>query len=87
MIKINREAEKRYRVAEVAKAVGLSEHAVSGYFNNRSISTKGGVTIEQVFDLCKGRRRGDINWDAVKQIRETLATRYGVEIIESNTDE
>lgn len=87
MIKIKAKQAKRYRVIDVAKALALSEGAVSGYFNNRGISTKAGLTIEQLYELCKGRRRGDIRWNDVKEIREELLTRYGVEIIESNEDD
>ena len=86
MIKIRENNEKRYRVIDVAKACGLSEGAVSGYFNNRNVSTKPGLTIAQIYECCKARRRGDIRWNDVQEIRKVLFDRYGVEVIEANED-
>jgi len=75
--------EKRYRICEVAKAVGKTEGAVQGYYTNRDISTKQGVTLEQITAMVKGRTRGDgVRWDDVNEIRERLYEEKGIHIIE-----
>jgi len=78
--------EKRYRVVDVAKATGLSEGQVQGYFANRDISTKSGLTLEQIEVMALSAKRGPgINWDDVKEIRTRLDKERGVTIaVESN---
>ena len=89
MFKFNeKQADKKYRLIDVAKALGLSEGAVKGYFTNRKISTKSGLTLEQIYEVVKGNRRGSgIRWDEVKEIRRRLLERYGVEVVEENNKE
>ncbi len=86
MIKIReleKKPEKRYRVIDIAKATGLSEGQVTGFFSNRKVSVKSGLTIEQVEQVLRGARRGPgINWEDVKQIRERLKDERGLEIVE-----
>ena len=77
---------KTYRVIDVAKALGVSENSVYGYFNNRKVSVKNGVTIEQVAELATWRalskeRKTDIRWDEVAEMREILNEKYGIEIL------
>lgn len=86
MIKIRqveKKQETRYRVIDVAKATGLSEGQITGYFSNRKISTKAGLTIEQVEQVLRGARRGPgIYWDKVQEIRERLLAECGIEVVE-----
>lgn len=81
--KVEQKQEKRYRVIDIAKATGLSEGAVTGFFSNRKISTKSGLTIQQINQMLNGARRGPgINWDNVSEIRQELLEQCGIEITE-----
>ena len=76
---------KTYRVIDVAKALGVSENSVYGYFNNRKVSVKNGVTIEQVAECAthhalSKERKTEINWNEVAEMREILNEKYGLEI-------
>lgn len=86
MIKINKEKrkpEKRYRIVDAAKAIGLSENAVYGFFSNDNISVKNGITLAQIEAVCEGPRRGQgIRWEDVREIRDRLLDEYGTEITE-----
>ena len=74
--------EKKYKVTDVAQAIGRTEGSISGYFSNRGISTKNGITLDQIEELLYARTRGDgIHWDIVDEIRKRLAER-GYEIVE-----
>lgn len=67
---------KRYSVATVAQAIGRSEGSITGYFSNRGISTKGGITIEQIEEVLRAPIRGTIiDWDGVEEIWGTLVAR------------
>ena len=82
---------KRYSVATVAQAVGRSEGSISGYFSNRGISTKGGITIAQVDEYLQAPIRGAIiNWEKDEELRQRLRDEYGyedvAEISESDED-
>lgn len=71
--------EKRYRIIDVAKATGLSEGQVQGYFSNRDISTKAGLTLEQIEAMALSGKRGPgINWKDVQEIRTRLDQERGV---------
>ena len=73
--------EPRYRVVDVAKATGLSEGQVNGYFANRKVSTKNGLTLEQIELVALSSKRGPgIQWDAVKEIRTRLEKERGITI-------
>lgn len=75
--------EPRYQVPTVAQAIGLSEGAVSGYFNNRKISAREGLTLAQIVDVIEARRRGPgIDWTACNEIRKRLSEEYGYEMTE-----
>ena len=76
-------AEKRYRVPDVAKAIGLSEGQVSGFFNNRGETTKDGLTMDQIEEVCRSSSRTVIRWKTVEEIRSRLNDR-GIEIIEQD---
>lgn len=76
------QAERRYRVVDVAKATGLSEGQVSGYFNNRSMTTKDGLTLDQIEEVCRDAKRSVIRWKAVEEIRSRLLNERGIEIVE-----
>ena len=75
-------AERRYRVPEIAKATGLSEGQISGFFNNRSQTTKDGLTLEQIDEVCRSTKRSVIKWRVVDEIRNRLLNERGIEIIE-----
>lgn len=77
-------AERRYRVVDVAKATGFSEGQVSGYFNNRNLTTKDGLTLDQIEEVCRENRRSVIRWKAVDEIRSRLLAERGIEIIEKD---
>ena len=86
MIKVNIIPQKRYRVVDVATALGISQNSIYGFFNNDDISTKGGLTIEQIMALARyyanaKPRRTNIRWDMVREIRETLKD-FGIEIVD-----
>ena len=91
--KENTKSEK-FLVPDIAKALGRSEGSVTGYFTNRGISTKKGLTVEQVYEYVNyvifgpGSREGEytgIHWDRVARLRELLENRYHV-IIEEAED-
>lgn len=80
---LERKPEERYRVIDVAKATGLSEGQVMGYFSNRNISVKAGITIEQITQMIHGNKRGPgINWEKITEIRKRLLDESGIQIIE-----
>ena len=78
--------ERRYRVPEVAKALGLSEGAVNGYFANRNISAKNGLTLEQIELVATSPKRGGIKWDEVVEIRTRLENERGITIIQEDDE-
>lgn len=76
--------ERKYKVQVVSQTIGLSEGAITGYFSNKGISVKDGITAQQVIDVVNGRRRGDgIDWDAVEALTAELAS-LGYEIVDSD---
>ena len=77
-------AERRYRVPDVAKAIGLSEGQVSGFFNNRGETTKDGLTMDQIEEVCRNSSRTVIRWKTVEEIRNRLLNERGIEIIEQD---
>ena len=71
---------KRYSVATVAQAIGRSEGSISGYFSNKGISTKGGITLTQIDEYLQTPVRGTIiKWDLVEEIRIRLCEELGYE--------
>lgn len=89
MIKINitqKKPEKKYRVVDVAKALGISQNTIYGFFNNNDVSTRGGLTIEQIMALARyyanaKPRSTNVRWDIVREIRESLKD-FGIEIVD-----
>ena len=86
LIKIDKSgSERRYSVQVVSQAIGLSEGAISGYFNNQDISVSDGITAEQVIELVEYRSRGrkykDIDWDAVDSLIAELKN-LGYEVVD-----
>lgn len=89
MIKINvlnDEFKKRYRVVDVAKALGISQNSIYAFFNNMHVSTKGGLSINQIVGMAKyyaneKPRKTNIQWETVKEIRNVLKEEYGIEIL------
>lgn len=83
--------EPRYKVQEIAQAVGLSEGTIHGFFKNgnRKDSTKDGLTLEEIVQVLeRARTRGEgINWGVVKEIRERLFNEYGYCIEEFDFDQ
>lgn len=74
--------EKRYFVPEIARAIGLSEGTIRGYFRNgnrgrQPKSTKEGLTIEEIEEvLNRDRTRGDgLDFTMVEEIKKRLAER------------
>lgn len=91
LIKIDKSgSERRYSVQVVSQAIGLSEGAVSGYFNNQDISVADGITAEQVIELVDYRSRGrkykDIDWDAVDSLIAELKN-LGYEVVDVSEEE
>jgi hypothetical protein len=72
--------EKKYKVATVAQAIGRSEGSICGYFSNRGVATKGGITMDQIEAVLVSPARGNaIDWKEVGEIRKNLEER-GFEI-------
>ena len=48
LIKVKKtdDKERKYKVQVVSQAIGLSEGAITGYFSNKGISVKDGITAE-----------------------------------------
>lgn len=66
---------KKYSVAVISVVTGLSEDAIRGFFNNRGVTTKGGLDIEQILGLLKGNRRNrkkPIDNAEVEELRDIL---------------
>lgn len=82
--------QKKYKIQVVSQAIGLSEGAVSGYFNNQDISVSDGITAEQVIELVDYRSRGrkykDIDWDAVDSLIAELKN-LGYEVVDVSEEE
>lgn len=85
--KIPAEVKKKYKVATVAQVLGRSEGSISGYFSNKGISTKGGITADQVEDYLaaseKWRNTGAIDWDEAALLEKELA-RDGYKIVDDS---
>lgn len=66
----------KWTVTEVAQASGLSEGAISGYFNNRGVTTKNGLNLSQILEVLTARRRnnGINNTEKVKDLVKILQT-------------
>ena len=92
LIKIDKSgSERRYSVQVVSQAIGLSEGAISGYFNNQGISVVGGITAKQVIELVEwrvgtGRKYKEIDWDEVKGLLSELRT-LGYEVADVNEED
>lgn len=74
---------KRYKVASVAKATGLSTGTITAYASTHGFSTKGGITFAQVLDVLSGNRRnrtGGAVETEVKELRELLSLCYDFDI-------
>ncbi len=88
---LDKKPEKKYYVPDIAKATGLSEGSVTGYFVNRKISTKNGLTIEQIEAVCRASKRSGertgIHWDTVQEIRTRLKEECGIEIVVEGNQE
>lgn len=82
---IRREPEKRYAVPEVSQATGISENTIYAYFSNRKITTKDGLTLDQIEEVCLSRRRGSgIDWNKVREIERRLDQEKGISVIREN---
>ena len=64
----------KWTVTEVSQATGLSEGAISGYFSNRGITTKKGLTLTQILEVIHAPRRdhGTNNSEKVKALVKIL---------------
>lgn len=92
LIKIDKSgSERRYSVQVVSQAIGLSEGAISGYFNNQNISVVGGITAKQVVEFAEwristGRKYKGIDWNEVNALLSELRT-LGYEVADVNEEE
>ena len=79
---------KKYQIKDVTHAIGMSESAISAYFNNRKISVAKGITLQQIAEMCAdpslGKRSGYPNWDNVHEVEDLLKKYYGITIIREN---
>lgn len=76
-----RRDERRYSVATVSQAIGRSEGSITGYFSNKGITTKGGLTLGQIVEVLETPVRGKIiDWNGVNEIQSRLQEEYGYEI-------
>ena len=73
--------EKHYPVTEVSMATGLSENTIYAYFTKRGISTRGGLTLDQIEEVCLSGRRGGIKWSTVREIVSRLKEEKGITIV------
>ena len=78
---IKKEPEKRYPVPEASMATGLSENAIYAYFSRRKITTKDGLTLDQIEEVCLSKRHGGISWEMVREIEERLRDEKGITVI------
>jgi len=64
----------KWTVSEVSQATGISEGAISGYYSNRGVSTKGGLTLSQVLEVMhrNGPRGTGPDSDKVKLLVNIL---------------
>lgn len=71
--------ETRYFIPEVAQAIGLSAGTIQAYFTNKGISTKDGITLDDIVEVIeRKRKRGDgINFGVVAEIRRRLVAEKG----------
>ena len=60
----------KWTVTEVSQASGLSEGSISGYFSNRGITTKQGLSLAQILEVLTARRRdhGTNNSEKVRKL-------------------
>ena len=79
-------SESRYTVQETAQAIGLSEGVVSGYFSNRGITTRDGLTLDQIAEVLERQRTrgGGIDFKRVVEIRNRLMAEKGYELDKSD---
>jgi hypothetical protein len=66
---------KKYSVEIISEVTGLSDGVIRGYFNNRKVSTAGGLDVEQILGLLKGNRRNrkkPVDKDKVEELRDIL---------------
>ena len=79
MIRITRRLDtdtKRYSVATVAHALGITEGAIQGHYTSQNISLKDGLTMDMIEAVINGpRRKTSIDWKGVEEIRESLRMR------------
>ena len=92
LIKIDKSGnERRYSVQVVSQAIGLSEGAISGYFNNQDISVVGGITAKQVVEFAEwristGRKYKEMDWNEIKALLSELRT-LGYEVADVNEED
>ena len=84
---IRKEPEKRYPVPEVSMATGLSENTIYAYFSSRKITTREGLTLDQIEEVCLSRRRGGISWELVREVEDRLFREKGISVIREDAVE
>lgn len=85
--RVQKAPEKRYSVATVSQAIGRSESSINGYFSNRHISVKKGITLQQIVEYLDhvtkpdgtGVRGDAIDWNGAQEIRSELP-KYGFSV-------
>lgn len=82
---IIRDPEIRYSVTDASQATGISENSIYGYFSNRGVTTRGGLTLDQIAEACLAKKRGSgIDWDKVHEIERRLDQEKGILVIREN---
>lgn len=92
IIKVPAVREKKYRVPTVAQLLGMSENSIYGFFSNKHIPTKGGITVYQVIDFLESRYEGAtrdtgaIDWTEMRELKAELLRR-GYQCTDIDEDE
>ena len=89
IIKKGPENAEKFTVATVAQAIGRSEGSITAVFSTKGISTKGGITIDQIEEAINYPSRGNvIDWKAVRRIRQMLSNRgYVIDFSDEKEEE
>lgn len=87
-VEIDDKKERVYSVPTVCQAIGKSENSIYAYFSNKGVSTKNGLTMDQIVEVIGARTRGNsIDWVGVKEIRKRLLDEYGLLVSEEEETE
>ena len=84
-VKQAKQKNERFSVSQVSQAIGRSEGSITGFCSRNGISTKGGLTIDQII-MCIDAPEGSksMDWKAVQRIHELLHG-HGYDMVETGT--